>query len=472
MIMMKRTFLISIVFLLTAMFTVGCSNNGETFDITLDANGGLFRSGEDIYQIKDTRTSEITLPSDPTKDGFVFIGWFFDDQTFSNPFSLDELAEKDFSDSVTIYAKWETGNDESIVKTFTITFETNGGTSISPITFNEDDTVLIPNTPTKDGHLFDGWYLDPNLETSIDTLDVALITKDFTVYAKWVEDTPVIVTEGLIYTLTTDNTYEVTGYNGTDLDVYIPEAYLDVPVTRIGRIESTTAFTSLHLSKSIESIDDSMFSYPSLTSISVSPQSTTYHAQDGVLFDKEMKTLVWFPLAKATTYVVPEGVEHIGEGTFRDNRVITSITLPSSLKTIEDKAFWGTESLKSISIPDQVTSIGWNAFYVSGLEIVTFGSSLESIARGAFAGTDISSITLPSTMISIGEEAFAVCNNLTSITIHAITPPLLGADAFRNMSFGGYNETLMIYVPINSVNLYKEATNWDNYIDIITNIAN
>lgn len=469
---MIKKILISFIILLTAIFTVGCSNNGETFDITLDANGGLFRSGEDIYQIKDTKTSDITLPSDPSKDGFVFSGWFFDDQTFSNPFSLDVLAEKDASDSLTIYAKWETGDDEPIVKTFTITFETNGGTSISPITFNEDDTVLIPNTPTKVGHIFDGWYLDPNLETSIDTLDNTLITEDFTVYANWVEDIPVIVTEGLTYAFTTDNTYEVTGYTGTDLDVYIPETHLGVPVTRIGRIESTTAFTNLHLSKLIKSIDDSMFSYPSLTSITVSPKSTIYHAQDGVLFDKEMNTLVWFPQAKATSYIVPEGVEHIGEGTFRDNPVITSITLPSSLKTIEDKAFWGTESLKSINIPDQVTSIGWNAFYVSGLEIVTFGSSLESIARGAFAGTDISSITLPNTMISIGEEAFAVCNNLTNITIHATTPPSLGVDAFRNMSFGGYNETLMIYVPINSVNLYKESTNWDNYIDIITNIAN
>jgi len=388
---LQKHIIVGVILLLTTLFIVGCSSTGS-LELQLDANGGLFSSGQETYLLKTDDSASITLPLDPSRDGYTFKGWYFDKDTFLEPFSIDALQDKDLNESITIYAKWE-------------------------------------------------------------------------------ESIPIKTTEGLSYTLTSDNTYEVTGYTGTDIDVHIPAQHLGIDVTRIGRIESTTAFTSLHLSTHIKSIDDSMFSYASLSSISVSKDNAFYQALDGVLFDKSLKTLVWFPLAKGTSYSVPDGVEHIGEGVFRDNRVITSVTLPDSLISIKDKAFWGTESLMDIVIPDHVISIGWNAFYVSGLETVSFGNSLESIARGAFAGTDISSIILPQTILTIGEEAFANCSNLESITIHATTPPTLGIDAFRNMSFGGYNETLNIYVPNNSVNLYKDEATWETYKDIVTNIA-
>lgn len=467
---LQKHIIVGVILLLTTLFIVGCSSTGS-LELQLDANGGLFSSGQETYLLKTDDSASITLPLDPSRDGYTFKGWYFDKDTFLEPFSIDALQDKDLNESITIYAKWEKGIDETLETSFTISFQTNGGNQINPLTINKGESIIIPAEPTKEDSTFEGWYLDANFTTPFSSITSTQDLEDFTLYAKWEESITIKTTEGLSYTLTSDNTYEVTGYTGTDIDVHIPAQHLGIDVTRIGRIESTTAFTSLHLSTHIKSIDDSMFSYASLSSISVSKDNAFYQALDGVLFDKSLKTLVWFPLAKGTSYSVPDGVEHIGEGVFRDNRVITSVTLPDSLISIKDKAFWGTESLIDIVIPDHVISIGWNAFYVSGLETVSFGNSLESIARGAFAGTDISSIILPQTILTIGEEAFANCSNLESITIHATTPPTLGIDAFRNMSFGGYNETLNIYVPNNSVNLYKDEATWETYKDIVTNIA-
>lgn len=460
-------YILTFVLLFTFLFMAGCDST-KSIELHLDANSGMFDSGKEIIKLKSDNASDFVLPQELSKDGYTFDGWFFDNNTFLEPFSINLLNEKNTKKPITIYAKWLEGSGETPLKTFKVSFQTNGGTSIDPIEFEKGESFTISSEPKRNGFSFDGWYLDAALTVSLDTIGLTHNLDDFTLYAKW---QPIIVTEGLLFVLKTDDTYELSGYTGSDSDLYIPSSHQGLPVTSIGRIESTIAFTSIHLPASIDFIDDGMLSYGSLTSISVSDNSTSYKTIDGVLFDKNLETLIWYPSARGSSYTVPEGVKHIGEGVFRSNRTISSVILPDSLTSIQDKAFWGTESLTSIVIPNNVKSIGWNAFYVSSLETVSFGSNLESIAQGAFAGTDIASISLPDTILTIGNEAFAVCGNLVSITIYAATPPTLGTDAFRSMVLGGYNDGLSIYVLNNSVNLYKDAASWDTYSDIITNIS-
>ena len=78
--------------------------------------------------------------------------------------------------------------------TFTITFDTQGGSEVKPIIIKEDESITMPSNPTKEGFLFAGWYLDNKFVEKF-TINKK-ITSNITLYAKWVTDecehTPVI----------------------------------------------------------------------------------------------------------------------------------------------------------------------------------------------------------------------------------------------------------------------------------------
>ena len=80
----------------------------------------------------------------------------------------------------------KTDSPDAPKKEFTITFDTQGGSEVKPITIAEGATITLPRNPTKEGYIFDGWYLsDAFVEKFVAT---KTITGDITLYAKWLED--------------------------------------------------------------------------------------------------------------------------------------------------------------------------------------------------------------------------------------------------------------------------------------------
>lgn len=69
-------------------------------------------------------------------------------------------------------------------KTFTINFNSNGGTEVASIVYNEGEDLVLPNNPTKVGHTFKGWYLDEDLEVLFNNENPEIV-EDITVYANW-----------------------------------------------------------------------------------------------------------------------------------------------------------------------------------------------------------------------------------------------------------------------------------------------
>lgn len=101
--------------------------------------------------------------------------------------------------------------------------------------------------------------------------------------------------------------------------------------------------------------------------------------------------------------------------------------------------------------------------YTSGYGTILFDRPITKIGDWAFYDCDsLTSITIPDTVNSIGDSAFSDCNNLTKVICTATTPPLGGMEMFDNNA-----DMRIIFVPRESVELYKSAPNWNNYAKMI-----
>ena len=126
-------------------------------------------------------------------------------------------------------------------------------------------------------------------------------------------------------------------------------------------------------------------------------------------------------------------------------RDITTLNIPSGTTKIGNYAFSGCSSLTSVTIPNSVTSIGDSTF-----------QNCRSLTN----------IVIPNSVSKIGTYTFRGCTGLTSITIQATTPPTLKSiNAFSNTN------NCPIYVPAESVNTYKTATNWNKLSNRISAIV-
>jgi len=136
-----------------------------------------------------------------------------------------------------------------------------------------------------------------------------------------------------------------------------------------------------------------------------------------------------------TSITIPNSVTSIGDKAFYNCSGLTSVTIGNSVKSIGSNAFNGCSGLTSITIPNSVTSIGDKAFYnCSGLTSVTIGNSVKSIGDYVFNNcTALTSVTIPNSVTSIGDYAFKSCSGLTSVTIsNSVTS--IGEGAFMNCS--------------------------------------
>ncbi|MDR1734449.1 MAG: leucine-rich repeat protein [Oscillospiraceae bacterium] len=142
---------------------------------------------------------------------------------------------------------------------------------------------------------------------------------------------------------------------------------------------------------------------PVLREINVDPANEYFTSVDGVLFTKDMKKLVAYPMGKpGNEYVVPDGVEVIGDGAFYHfysndwANPLTKVVLPEGLLRIEDTAFFGNKNLVECDLPDSLTYIGTDAF-----------SKCEKLGPYVY---------VPKTVEWIGEYAWYFCGNLDLIS--------------------------------------------------------
>lgn len=230
--------------------------------------------------------------------------------------------------------------------------------------------------------------------------------------------------------------------------------------------------------------------------------------------------LVAFAPSGVLDYTIPNGVTHINERVFEYCGELTSVTIPSSLKSIGAKCFYICSALKGVYIsdigawcditfadhnanplrnakqlylngelitdliiPDGVTRISDVAFLrCSNITSVTMGKDVVSIGANAFEDcTNIKSMTISDSVTTIGERAIYGCDGLTTLTIgsgvssigefaiyscdslsqiycKAVIPPSCGEKALGNSASG-----CTLYVPAESVDSYKKITLYARY---------
>ena len=295
-----------------------------------------------------------------------------------------------------------------------------------------------------------------------------MVTGNITVYALWKEN-------GLVYCKyeTVGSDLVVTGLTRAGEDqstIIIPSMINGKNVTKIGReaFEEENELTQIILPDGLISIEERAFhECDNLTSIILPDSLTTIGAE------------AFLECSKLSNITIPQNVTSIGEGAFGvcdvlnitvgngnqsycivngilfnknktklffcPRNIIGSYSIPNGVVSIGDYAFEGCKGLSDITIPDSVTSIGYYAFEdCSGLK----------------------NITIPKNVTSIGEYAFSLSGEGFSIIINATTPPA-PLDIYNPYFISNDFALLSIIVPSASIDTYKSAAGWSEYVDKI-----
>jgi hypothetical protein len=351
---------------------------------------------------------------------------------------------------------------------FTVVFDSQGGSPVKSQTVSEGSLLVKPEIPVLAGKVFVGW-LEPQSGKFWD-FNKSQVFSDLTLYAQWIN-----CTEGLEYTLINGDTeYSVSkGTADTSSTVLIPEYWDGKKVTAV----SDDAFfecdrmTLVYLPESITSIGYRAFAKCTNLSIVNLPASVAY-----------IGAAAFTGCSNLISMTIPEGVTNIGETTFALCSNLISVTLPESVSTIGNSAFYSCYNLKTVKMPQNAESMGEMVFAMCrSLEEISIPVGITSVKKYSFYNcTSLKSVLIPDvisidqaaffncsslleielmgSLETIGMMAFRSCSSLSTITIHAVVPPSLDSYVFS-----GCSRISAILVPPESVKDYKSASGWSDY---------
>ncbi|NGZ77980.1 InlB B-repeat-containing protein [Saccharibacillus alkalitolerans] len=151
---------------ITANTTLYAKWTANGYTVNFDSNEGTEVESQTVNY-----NETAAAPSAPTRTGYTFDGWY-SDSDLETPFNFSTPITAD----TTLYAKWS-------INSYTVSYETNGGSAITDQTVDYNTTVTEPSAPTRTGYTFGGWYSDSDLTIPFNFN--APITENTTLYAKW-----------------------------------------------------------------------------------------------------------------------------------------------------------------------------------------------------------------------------------------------------------------------------------------------
>lgn len=229
--------------------------------------------------------------------------------------------------------------------------------------------------------------------------------------------------------------------------------------------QNCVALKKFDMPASVTQIELALFAGCSnLERVEVADENPNYMDVDGVLFTKDEKELLFYPVGRKGAYVIPEKVEKIGATVFQNNHNLTEVTLgknvvlvdeyafdgcynlsrveisaeggdltlkpyafancirltnivlPARVKAIPEGLFSASSSLVNVTIQGEVTSLGAYSFANTGVATLNLPATVTTLGDYVFAGSEIKNIEIPASITSIGKYAFYRCKSLQSVT--------------------------------------------------------
>lgn len=380
----------------------------ELYTISFDTDGG-----SEVSSITGEKGTEVSAPEAPVRDGYVFDGWFADEEC-TQPYVFSTLTE-----SCTVYAKWH-----ALSNNIAITLNVNApilGVELNPVViigtegedFADDEAVNLFTQAINSeiGYAgdplftFGGWAYDAEGTRLVGDV-VPHSEGNLALYATWVQSSKYCI----IYFMGQEECLGEGVYKGQGFDsetIAEIASFYGQSVTIFTNIDGTvvdiTADTFERDMYLIPAVDFSDFEFvPNADSLGYTLTSYTGNGTD----------------VEVPSIYNGAPVTAIGSGAFSGNTSVASVVLPDSVTSIGPGAFASCSSLTEV-IGGQLTYVGQDAFlhtqvgYVDG-GIVYLNDSCRTVI--GYEGTS-SSFTVPAKVIAIAEGAFAGNSAITSFTL-------------------------------------------------------
>ena len=236
---------------------------------------------------------------------------------------------------------------------------------------------------------------------------------------------------------------------------------------------SCCAFTSFEIPMKVCSFDEDQLSgCKALKDITVAEGNECFTAVDGVLYSKDMKTIIFYAVGnERTEFTIPESVEEISYNAFSGSQLQT-ITIPETVTVIGKGAFSGSK-LKNIKLPENIKTISNSLFEdCSDLENVEFSNSITKIEANAFNScSSIKVFKIPASVKEIGTFAFVDTYNMNEIYVYSETGDIANVEnSFIFPTDGDYNivaNERVIYVPQGCKSNYLNHPYWSHAKEIL-----
>ena len=152
---------------------------------------------------------------------------------------------------------------------------------------------------------------------------------------------------------------------------------------------------------------------------------------------------------------LPDGITSIGGRCFVYCENLQSVKLPSGITSLGTECFYNCSSLTSISLPSGITSLGDDCFLCcSDLTEIKLPSNIRSCGESCFLGcSSLTEIKLPSGINSLGYSCFRNCKGLASVYVYAEQLPTMGYTVFENCDA----DNCILYVPKGTIDMYRQS---------------
>ncbi len=293
-------------------------------------------------------------------------------------------------------------------KTFTVTFDTDGGSTVAAQTVKEGEKATRPANPTKTDFEFDNWY---TAKTGGEVFDFDKeVTGDVTVYARWTAVSAKTVTFKVNYVAADglDDSHDKSETVTLQVGAALPSVSYDYIESRGYFTDQamTTAFSGDKVTEDMPELWIKLDRKLTITEgqyvFTLREDNTTYAIAENAA-NKPSAAEVTLPLK-----VGPYDVTAVARRGFTSSS-FTKLTIPEGYTDIVENAFYGNTSLVVVNFPTTLKAIDANAFLdASSLTVVWFSEGLETIGINAFSGANLPFVILPASLKLIESGAFDI----------------------------------------------------------------